>query len=337
MTEPDSSAPPLTVAICTHNRPALLFDLVAYFAPGLTARGVRLIVVDSASDKPSAAVIDALLASYPEVQLVRLALPGLARARNAALEAVTTPWLAFIDDDERPAPDWIDATLALIARLPADCGACGGNVMPRWPGEPPVLGKRWRNYLSIIDQAGEFDQSGKPRFGAGHSILRVDAVRQVNGFSTELGRVGRSLLSGEDMLLVLALVSAGWKIWHSDRIYVGHYIEPSRLERRWALERGHWEGVSTARSLFLAGDPMLHQLARTLRIKRIGLSMLKPFFGPMAEIDIRLAFLQGVQSELDKQRGPAIGLDSGTVRSGPRTAKLATTLARPLFAGEKLT
>jgi hypothetical protein len=200
-----------------------------------------------------------------------------------------------------PAPGWLDAIESLAGRLPADCAACGGNVFPAWPGSAPDIGVRWRNYLSIIEQSGEFDQTAMPRFGIGHSLLRVAAIRRVGGFSRDLGRVGASLLSGEESLLVLALAHIGWRIWHSDRISVAHDIAPERLDRSWALTRAYWEGVSTARSLYLAEDPMLGDLRKWIRTKRWALKSLNGLVGAFKEMDLRLAFVRGVEFELARQ------------------------------------
>ena len=236
----------LTIAICTHNRPKLLAQLIERIAPQAERAGVWLTVVDSASDEASARQNAALLDGRPLTHLIRLERPGVSLARNAALDATSTPWLAFLDDDELPADDWLEQALALCRRLPEDCAACGGDTVPLWPvGTPlPAMGWRWRQYLSLITQKGEFDQSEHPHFMIGHSVVRVSALRAIGGFSLQLGREGTNLLSGEEVLLVDMLIQAGWRIWHSDRLWLEHAIEPERLGRQWVRDRAYWEGVT---------------------------------------------------------------------------------------------
>jgi glucosyl-dolichyl phosphate glucuronosyltransferase len=298
----------LTVAICTHNRSRQLARLVGSLKSDLFRLGVHLLVIDSASGPSCATAIDELVQQEPWLRLIRLERSGVSHARNAALDATDTPWLAFVDDDEMPAPGWLDAVELLTGRLPADCAACGGNVFPAWPGSAPDIGVRWRNYLSIIEQSGEFDQTAMPRFGIGHSLLRVPAIREVGGFSRDLGRVGSSLLSGEESLLVLALANIGWKIWHSDRISVAHDIAIERLDRTWALTRAYWEGVSTARSLYLAEDAMLGDLRRWIRTKRRALKSMTKLVGSFQEMDLRLEFVRGVEFELAVQAKSSVAM-----------------------------
>ena len=186
--------PELTLAICTHNRPDTFGGLLQCLGPQAAALGIGIIVVDSASEPDAAARVAALVAVHPHVRLVRMDVPGVSIARNAALAAAETPWLGFLDDDELVPDDWVEQALALCRRLPADCGACGGNVLPTWPDgrTMPKLGWRWRQYLSMVEQAGEFDQSAKPHFVIGHGLIRVEAVRGVGGFDNRLGRDGAS-------------------------------------------------------------------------------------------------------------------------------------------------
>ncbi len=288
----------LTLAICTHNRPQLLKPLVDRIAPELARLGITLIVVDSASEPPAAAAIMECLQHHPGAQLISLDVPGVSIARNAALASTETPWLAFIDDDEVPAEGWATAALALLSRLPTNCAACGGNVAPRWPeGEPPPdIGPRWRDYLSIIERKGEFDQSTAPKFGVGHSLLRVGAVRAAGGFDARLGRDGTSLLSGEDVFMVEALRAQGWRIWHSDSIRVEHLIDDARLKREWARDRAYWEGVSRARLLAIIDPTGLARLRRDIAWKAPFLKLLGSISSSQ-EFDLRRAFATGVMAE----------------------------------------
>ena len=287
--------PILTVAVCTHNRPCLLDELLSVLLPQLKPLRVRLVVVDSASFPPATLRPEHCAGYGNLVTLVRLDTPGISRARNAALHECRTPWIAYIDDDELPSPNWAQEALQLVQRLPAACAACSGNVAPRWPGaQPLVMGPRWLAYLSMLRRDGEFDQKRKTRFGIGHSVIRRDALRAAGEFDTSLGRYGASLLSGEESHLVEVLLRRGWQIWHSDKIHVDHVVEAERLERSWARERAYWEGISIMRRAQL-GDfawPWWIVASAYLKVRLLG--VLIPYIHERAEIDLVLAYAQGV-------------------------------------------
>ncbi len=286
--------PALSIVICTHNRPDTLEQLLAILAPQITGQPVEIIVVDSASQPAAAARVRELTGNRTGVRLVRLDAPGVSVARNAGVKAVRGPWIGFIDDDELPTPDWIKKARALIARLPADCAACGGNVLPvPVSGDMPAIGPKWTAYLSTIDHAGEFDQTASPGFGIGHSVVRTEAIEAVGGFDATLGRTGNSLLSGEEVLLLRRLEDAGWRIWHSDTLTVSHLIEPERLTRNWVRRRAHWEGVSVARVLRLHDPKTLHKTTAKLIFATPVLAVLNVFIPTLKEFDLRYAYAAG--------------------------------------------
>ncbi|MGN6375851.1 MAG: glycosyltransferase family 2 protein [Sphingomonas sp.] len=298
------TAAALSIGICTRNRPVMLMSLLAELIPAAMAGHVEIIVVDSASSPSLAAVVAPLADTGAPVRLLRLDQPGVSRARNAAIAACATPWLAFIDDDEVPQPRWVDAALALIDRLPSDCAACGGNVVPRWPGAAPLLSRRARGYLSLIEHAGEFDQTRLPHFGIGHSVVRVAAMREVGGFDPRLGRDGFTLLSGEEADLIDVIVARGWRVWHSDAIAVEHLIPPERLERSWLVDRAYWEGISIARR-FAKTPARARALGRLARQRRSLLAPAVAMMGATRDLDLRLAFAEGVLAEQAAVTPPA--------------------------------
>ena len=67
-----------------------------------------MVVVDNApSTTRTAELVAELAATEPRLRYVREDRPGLARAHNAALPHVTTPLVAFTDDDVLVDPRWL--------------------------------------------------------------------------------------------------------------------------------------------------------------------------------------------------------------------------------------
>src|ERR1700753_4234662 len=101
----------LTVCICSHNRPGYVRDCLAGLRRQTVPReNFAILVVDSGSSAAEATEL-AVLAESHEARLVRLDQTGLSRARNAGAWATRTPFIAYIDDDAIPAPNWISAIL----------------------------------------------------------------------------------------------------------------------------------------------------------------------------------------------------------------------------------
>ena len=241
----------ITVCICSHGRP----DYVQDCFDGLRRQTApfTLIVVDSASPPDAAAALQSLVADMPYARLIRLDRPGLSAARNAALAAVPTGYVAFIDDDAIPAPDYIAAIARAVADAPG-AAVMGGQVLPSWEAPlPDWWPARLRGVLSIVEGegCGAYGEPGAAQFLApcgANFIVLAEAARAIGGFSERVGRIGDILLSDEETLLTHLLCRAGHTTWYDSRILVHHQIQAHRLEPRWLLSRMYWQGASSVMS-----------------------------------------------------------------------------------------
>src|SRR5262245_45029416 len=99
----------LTVCICTLRRPSVLsaLDSVAKQSE-LPHVSVRILIIDNDS-QPTAHNIVAEFRSRTNIDVDYKHFPGhnISMARNAGLDAATTPWLVFMDDDEYASTNWL--------------------------------------------------------------------------------------------------------------------------------------------------------------------------------------------------------------------------------------
>ena len=102
----------ITACICTRDRPQYLRDCLN----GLSQQTVGterfdILVVDSASCGQTPALIARLVAGIANARLLRMERPGVSFARNAGASAARGSYIAYIDDDAIPAPDWVECIL----------------------------------------------------------------------------------------------------------------------------------------------------------------------------------------------------------------------------------
>ncbi len=240
----------ISIAICTHNRSkAVARGLAALAAQTNAAPDVEILLIDSGSTDAEAAAIAHLAHRYGAHHW-RETQPGLARARNAALAAARGVWLAFIDDDAIPAPDWLAVLRRTIAAHPT-AGAIGGAILPQFeaplPGWwPPSL----RAALTILDQP--IPPIPDP-FGA-NLVVKRGLAQWLGGFPDCLGRQGACLLSHEETYMVRRLRSEGHTIIFIPDLIVAHTIGGERLNPAWLLQRQYWSGASEAVMLGALGE-----------------------------------------------------------------------------------
>jgi len=106
----DGSCPPITVVVCTRNRPEMLADCLRALLE-LDYPEYEVIVVDNAPSDDRTAHLAAELG----VRYVREDVPGLDRARNRGIQAARYEIVAFTDDDARADPGWLREIAAAFA------------------------------------------------------------------------------------------------------------------------------------------------------------------------------------------------------------------------------
>ncbi len=184
----------LTVCICTHDRPRYVRDCLDGLARQTVPRDrFTLLIVDSASAERTEL---AALAQAHDARLIRLDRPGVSLARNAGAWAARTRYIAYIDDDAIPAPDWIECILAAIARPGRPPALIGGQILPKWEAPLP----RWwpaslRGVLSIIEYEGEGeyrspDVPARLEPYAANMVVNVLSLLAAGGFGAAVGRYG---------------------------------------------------------------------------------------------------------------------------------------------------
>ncbi len=130
----------LAVCICTYKRPEglrrLLEGLDQQVFCAVPTPSICLIVVDNSPAGDAAEVCQSAQWAWP-LQYLHEPRPGISHARNMTLAAVPagTDFIAMIDDDEVPDPDWLDQLLDTQVKSAADIVV--GRTTPQFPAKTP--------------------------------------------------------------------------------------------------------------------------------------------------------------------------------------------------------
>lgn len=220
-----------TVVVITHNRRDELLRTL-----GLLARlpeKPAVAVVDNASRDGTAA---AVRTHHPEVELTALDRNLGAVGRNVAARTVSTPYIAFCDDDVWWAPGALARAADLLDAHPRVACVTGRVIVEPDGTEDPIV-PELRN--SPVPPPPGVSLPG-PALGsilAGASMLRLDVFRAVGGFSTRL------MLGGEEELLSADLLALGYALLYADDVIVHHQASPLRdpsARRRAGIRNTLW-------------------------------------------------------------------------------------------------
>jgi glycosyltransferase involved in cell wall biosynthesis len=217
----------IAVAICTHDRPEDLARLLDALKPQLAQCGATLVVVDNGSSSSETIVMQR---GSVNLAYVRLGEPGLVAARNAALRASLAGaprFIAFIDDDEVPDPNWLAALRDCLEATGADI--CCGPLRPKFDIDPPAWAIR----------GGFFAKSGV-HIGTGNIMFRsaILPAGQAGWFQPAFGHTG-----GEDEELFSRLIAAGARYATAQDAWVTERVPAHRLSLQYIVRTGLRDGA----------------------------------------------------------------------------------------------
>jgi succinoglycan biosynthesis protein ExoM len=238
--EPPMS-PVLSICVPTYRRPAGLFALLGALdaqEPGEAAPGIRVVVVDNDERESARAVVEDARSwlRFPIHYVVEKRV-GIPQARNAALAAaLSSDWIAFVDDDEVPEPGWLAALWRTQRATGAD--VVTGPSLPRFVEPPPAWVVESRLFEPLRHATGA-------PLGTAYTnnvLARGATLRALDSFFDERFTLG----VGEDAELFARVAAAGGRIVWADDAIVYESVPPARATLRWILVRGYRDGAATA-------------------------------------------------------------------------------------------
>lgn len=203
----------ISVIILTHNRASELRCTLARMTS--LPEQAPVIVVDNASIDGTA---DMVRREFPQVTLISLRQNIGAAARNAGVREASTPYVAFCDDDTWWAEGTLGRAVELLDAFPK-VAVLSARVLVGTEGkEDPTCAVMAASPLPADDLPGP----SLLGFLAGACAMRRRAFLDAGGYEP------RFFIGGEEALLTLDLVAAGWRVVYAPDLTVHHHPSATR-------------------------------------------------------------------------------------------------------------
>ncbi len=217
----------VSVVVPTLGRPSLALLLAALdAAPHPLGLDVEILLVDDRRDRASPLVGAAgrpggpgsgIAGGTPPAKVLTGRSAGPAAARNVGWRAARYEWVAFLDDDVIPGPDWWRQLAADLAAAGSEAGGVQGRVrVPLPPGRRPT---DWERVTAGLADAAWITAD---------MAYRRAALAAAGGFDERLPRAFR-----EDAELAYRVRAAGWQLRRGSR----EVTHPVRPESPWVSVR----------------------------------------------------------------------------------------------------
>jgi len=286
-TETETETVSVAVCVATLHRPLGLRALLGSLADMELPPHVRLtvVVVDNDAEASASPVVEELRGRVRgDLTYVVEPRRGIPFARNAAVAATgDVDWVAFVDDDEVVARDWLAELLRVAREHAAD--VVTGTVLPRFVEPPP----EWA-------RAGGFFE--RPRFATGtaihyartsNALVAAHLLRsQERPFSEALAKNG-----GDDTHFFQRVRLAGHRIVWADEAVVEEDVPASRVRPQWLVRREYRRGNTLSLCLRDLED------SPRRRVKRVAASAVHLLVGAGTVVSAvrggRVALVRGTQ------------------------------------------
>jgi GT2 family glycosyltransferase len=227
----------INVCVCTYKRPALLSRLLGEIASQETRSifTISVIVVDN----------DALMSGHDVVleHARRAPIPicyrvepmqNIARARNKAVSSLTGNYVAFIDDDEFPAPNWLLTLYEACQRYGVD--GVLGPVKRHFDEEPPRWLLNSHFYDRRVNPTGMIVEWQEARTG---NVLLKSGL-----FDASEAPFREEFRAGEDQDFFRRMMQKGYRfVWCADAI-VYEVVPSARWRRSYMLRKALLRGAT---------------------------------------------------------------------------------------------
>jgi len=254
----------VVIAMPTYCRP----DLLQAVIPELLEQAAsvedrtQIVIVDNDPAESARAVVETWQAAG--VHYVAEPRPGIAAARNAAIEAAAgADAIVFLDDDEHPKDGWLRLMLATWKRYGS--AAVAGPVLQQlddsadpWVAASTMFARTHRRTGTIMEGAA-----------SGNLLLDLrDLDRLGVRFDDRFGLTG-----GSDTLLTRTLIRRGGEIRWCDEAEAYEPVPSERARRGWALQRRARTGNAWSRVHLMLADTSGERLRTRLGLTMLGIRL----------------------------------------------------------------
>ena len=297
----------LTIIICTYNRAFILGEclnsLCAQISP---AEYFRVLVIDNNSTDNTHDLVELFSEKLPGLQYVFEPKQGLSHARNRGLAEAQTEWVAFLDDDAKASPGWIQSILDTIGAGDFDCFGGPYVAWHHFGPKPAWVEEDFGTYLG----SGKYGALGDFHIPGGNCAFKKSVAITSGSFPDEFGMKGKQCAYGEETFLFSMMQKKGVGMGFVPDMMIEHCVLPYKYKLRWRLYVAYAGGrdyyrvyqCSVVRAFDMLGKACLWYLPQKftwccrqkLPLQRIFLECWRPILSAFGALysSIRLSFLR---------------------------------------------
>lgn len=240
--QPKNTIVSVTVIIPSFQRSTALRHVLETFTARLrTQHNVKIVVVDNNPLPQERRFVEVFSAKSPyDISYVYEPAAGVSNARNAGLAAVTTRFVAFLDDDMEITPEWVDGLIETA--LDHGTGLVFGPVEARFPDPTDPRNEHLAPFFERLIRQGQKGEIYET-LGTGGCLIDLNNCEMPNPpFDPNLNESG-----GEDDIFFDNIRMTGTRVGYAPRAVSYEIVPADRITPRYIKKRNFGYGQAPSR------------------------------------------------------------------------------------------
>lgn len=213
-----------SIVVCTHNRASMLADCIeSLLNQTVNKNRFEIIIVDNNSTDNTEAIVREFAKNNSNITYLQEKITGYSAPRNCGWKNASGKIIAYIDDDEIAAPDWLES-IEKAFQISEKPDIVGGIYLGQYDVTPPD----W--FTESMDQTNKnrpkeiLDQQKKSFLAGGNIAFKKEVLEKLDGFSNNFNMKNNVLIMGEDTDICKRAMSAGFQLYYDPKIKIYHRI-----------------------------------------------------------------------------------------------------------------
>lgn len=241
--------PEFSVIICTHNRASMLADCIASLLNQTIDKSrFEIIIVDNNSTDNTEKIAQGFSKNNNNIKYFKESIIGYSAPRNLGRKNATGNIIAYIDDDEIAAPDWLKS-IEKAFQIEEKPDIVGGICMLKYDADPPDWFIESMGGTNKNRQKGILNQRKDCYLGCGNIAFKKEILDKLSGFSNDFNMKNGFLMLGEDTDICQRAKNARFKLFYDPEIKIYHRMNQNNYDIEIRKQKAEKTGM-TARFIF---------------------------------------------------------------------------------------
>jgi glycosyltransferase involved in cell wall biosynthesis len=235
----------ISVVICTHNRSSLLADCInSLLNQNIDSEKFEILIVDNNSIDNTKEVATEFCKKYNNIKYFFEQTTGYSAPRNCGWKNASGKIVAYIDDDEIAAPNWIESILNTF-QIEEEPDIIGGICKVTYDETPPEWFTESMGGTNRTRLKGLLNHRTDSYLGCGNIAFKKEILEKLNGFSKDFDMKDGFLMMGEDTDICQRAKNAGLKLYSNPEIIIYHRMNSNNYDIEKRKEKAKKTGMTT--------------------------------------------------------------------------------------------